>query len=88
METIICNDGTEIREENFEVEGYEVAFSDYNNSYGGGYNRIYKETKGDNYLVYSNKNGFEGVWADFDDALEFLYPDYWEEVKKDINFTK
>ena len=76
MENVICNDGYEIKEENFEVEGFDLIWtSDFSDLSGGGYDRVYYSENECLYLLYTNRHGFEGTWSCLIDLVEFFTPD-------------
>ena len=72
---IACDDGSIINEEgNFEVENFDLIWeSDFIDNYGGGRNRIFFNEDTEELLVYSNKNGYEGLYDDLDDAFSSIY---------------
>jgi hypothetical protein len=94
MEKIMCMNGEEIVEiSNFDVEGYELIWtSDFRDTAGGGYDRVFYNMYDDLYLIYTNKNGYEGTWTDLTDVVEFLdeeNPDLlYEEIDNIINNQK
>ena len=76
---ITCSDGSLInKESNFEVENFDLIWkSDFIDRCGGGYNRIFYNEDTKEILVYSNKNGYEGLCADLDDAFLRMYDSEW-----------
>ena len=59
---------------NFEVENYDLIWkSEYNEAFGGGHDRIFaRSDKTFNYLAYSNKNGYDGIFESFEEAKDYL----------------
>ena len=90
METIICNDGYEIEENNFEVENFDLIWtSEFSDLSGGGYDRVYFNKEDGLYLLYTNTNGFEGTWGSLVDLVEFFTPDdFVDEIYTLINDAK
>lgn len=80
-------DGEEIVEtENFEVKGFTLVWnSNFKDSYGGGYDRVFYNNDDSTYLIYTNKNGYEGFWSCLSDVVEFVACDDFDNVFKKID---
>jgi len=85
MEDITLDDGNTIVESNFEVEDFDLIWvSEYTNRAGGGYNRIYINEDKDS-LVYSNKDGYVGLFDSVSECFGYLYDNEYANEVLDID---